>query len=134
MPASWRLGDGICGTPQANTVLWNEDGTTLCSTGQPKGLSVVEFWGVLRRPHAHVWYQRHTTPVVIDGASAHRWDAGTVSGSHEVELIFPRRNITVAVLSPDPSQLRRLLLSRTLARPLQRRRSQSRPSPRARAR
>jgi hypothetical protein len=111
VPASWLLNRGTCGTPQANTVLWNEDGTTLCLTGQPQGLSVVEFWGILRRPHQHVWYQRHTTPVVIDGARARRWDAGTVSGSHEVELIFPRRNITVDVLSPDRSLLRRILAS-----------------------
>jgi hypothetical protein len=111
VPASWRLGDGICGTPQANTVLWNEDGINLCLTGQPKGLNAVEFWGILRRPHPRAWYQRHTARVMIAGASARRWDAGVVSGSHEVELIFPRRNITVAVLSPEPSLLRRILAS-----------------------
>src|SRR5689334_7257661 len=89
VPAAWRLGRGWCGTPQENTVLWNEDGTTLCLTRQPQGLSVVEFSGVLRRPHQRAWYARHTTPVTIDGAAARRWNAGTVSGSHEVELIFP---------------------------------------------
>lgn len=109
VPADWRLGRGICGTPQANTVLWNEDGTTLCLTGQPQGLSVVEFEGVLRRPHG--WYARHTKPLAIDGVGARRWNAGTVSGSHEVQLVFPRRNITVAVLSPDRSLLRRILAS-----------------------
>lgn len=111
VPAAWRLGRGRCGTPQENTVLWNEDGTTLCLTRQPQGLSVVEFSGVLRRPHQRAWYARHTTPVTIDGAGGRRWSAGTVSGSHEVELIFPWRNITVAVLSPDRSLLRRILAS-----------------------
>jgi hypothetical protein len=111
VPAAWRLGRGICGTPQENTVLWNEDAINTCLTGQPQDLSVVEFWGVLRRPHVHVWYQRHTTPVAIDGARARRWNVGTVRGSHEVELIFPRRNITVAVLSPDRSLLGRILAS-----------------------
>jgi hypothetical protein len=109
VPAAWRLGRGICGTPQENTVLWNEDAINLCLTGQPKGLSVVEFWGAFRRPHG--WYARHTTPVAIDGASARRWNGGTVRGSHEVELIFPRRRIAVAVLSPDRSLLRRILAS-----------------------
>ena len=109
VPAAWRLGRGICGTPQANTVLWNEDGTTLCLTGQPRGLSVVEFWGAFRRRHG--WYRRHTTPVAIGGASARRWNEGTFRGSHEVELIFPRRNITVAVLSPDRGLLHRILAS-----------------------
>jgi hypothetical protein len=111
VPAAWRLGRGNCGTPQENTVMWNEDGINLCLVSQPQGLSVVEFWGVLHRPHAHAWYQRHTTPVVIDGAGARRWDAGTVSGNHEVELIFPHRHITVEVLSPDPSLLQQILAS-----------------------
>jgi hypothetical protein len=111
VPAAWRLGRGMCGTPKENTVLWNEDAITACLTPQPQGLSVVEFWSVLRRPHIRAWYRRNTTPVVIDGAAARRWDAGLVSGSHEVELIFPRRNITVAVLSPDRSLLRRILTS-----------------------
>jgi hypothetical protein len=111
IPAAWRLGRGICGTPEENTVLWNEDGINLCRVSQPQGLSVVEFWGILRRTHQRAWYRRHTTPVVIDGASARRWDAGTVRGSQEVELIFPRRNLTVEVLSPDPSLLRQILAS-----------------------
>lgn len=116
VPASWRLGRGLCGTPKENTVLWNEDGMTLCLTGQPQGLSVVEFWGVMRRPHQRAWYRRHTTPVVIDGVSALRWDAGMVRGSREVQLIFPRRNITVSVLSPDLSLLRRILASMRVVR------------------
>jgi hypothetical protein len=109
VPAAWRLGRGICGTPQENTVLWNEDSINLCLTGQPQGLSVVEFWNASRKPHG--WYKRHTTPVTIDGASARRWDEGTLRGSHEVELIFPHRDITVTVLSPDRSLLRRILAS-----------------------
>ena len=109
VPAAWPDNRGACGTPQANTVLWNEDGTTLCAINQPPGLSVVEFEGVLHRPHG--WYTHHTTPLTIDGARALRWDAGTVSGSHAVDLVFPRRHITVAVLSPGRSLLRRILAS-----------------------
>jgi hypothetical protein len=109
VPAEWRLGRGICGTPQENTVLWNEDTINACLTGQPQGLSVVEFWSAFRRPHG--WYRRHTTPLTIDGVRARRWDAGTLRGSREVQLIFLRRNITVAVMSPDPALLRRILAS-----------------------
>lgn len=114
VPARWRLGRGMCGTPKANTVLWNEDGMLACLTGQPPGLSVVEFGSVLRRPHG--WYRRHTTRVTIDGALARRRDAGTVRGSHELELDFPRRDISVTVLSPDRSLLRRILASVRIVR------------------
>jgi hypothetical protein len=109
VPAAWHLNRGTCGTPQENTVLWNEDAIPACLTGQPQGLSAVEFWGAFRRPHG--WLRRHTTRVTIDGVRARRWDAGTVRGSHEVQLVFPHRNITVAVLSPDRSLLRRILTS-----------------------
>src|SRR5579862_9474078 len=78
VPAAWPDNRGVCGTPKANTVLWNEDGTTLCATGQPPGLSVVEFGGVLLRPQS--WYRRHATRVTIDGVRARRWNAGLVSG------------------------------------------------------
>jgi hypothetical protein len=109
VPAAWRLRRGMCGTPKANTVLWNEDAITTCLTGQPRGLSVVEFWGVLRRPRG--WYRRHTTPVTIDGVRARRSSGGMVAGSREVQLAFLDRGITVHVLSPDRSLLRRLLAS-----------------------
>lgn len=108
VPATWRLGDGMCGTPKADTVLWNEDGIPACLTNQPPGLSVVEFSGSLRRLRG---YRRETTPVTVDGVQARRWDAGTVMGSHEVRLDFARRNLSVTVLSPDPSLLRRILAS-----------------------
>jgi hypothetical protein len=109
VPASWRLGRGVCGTPKANTVLWNQDGILTCLTPQPPGLSVVEFGSILRRPPG--WYRRHTTRVTIDGARARRWDAGMVAGSHEVQLSFPRRGISVTALSPDRPLLRRILAS-----------------------
>jgi hypothetical protein len=108
VPAQWPLGRGLCGTPKANTVLWNEDMTSLCLTNQPPGLSVVEFSGSLRHLRG---YRRDTTPVTIDGVRARRWNAGTVSGSHEVQLDFPDRNLSVTVLSPDGSLLRRILAS-----------------------
>lgn len=106
VPAGWRLGRGMCGTPKANTVLWNQDGILTCLTGQPRGLSVVEFGGVERGRH-----QGHGTPLTIDGAAAVRRSGGTVAGSREVQLIFPRRGITVSVLSPHPALLRRILAS-----------------------
>lgn len=109
VPARWRLNRGVCGTPKANTVLWNEDGIFACLTGQPHGVSAVEFSGVLREPSG--WYRRHTKPVTIDGVHARRWDAGTLQGSREVELAFPDRDISVAVLSPDPAVLREILAS-----------------------
>ena len=108
VPASWRLGDGICGTPKANTVLWNENAIAACATNQPPGLSVVEFSGSLRMLRG---YRRHTTPVTIGGVHARRWDVGTVMGSHEVRLDFARRNLSVTVLSPDRALLRRILAS-----------------------
>jgi hypothetical protein len=114
VPARWRLGRGLCGTPKANTVLWNEDGMLACLTGQPRGLSVVEFGSILQRPRG--WYRRHTTPVTIDGARALRWDAGTVDGSDEVQLVFPLRGISVTVLSPHRSLLRRILASVRMVR------------------
>jgi hypothetical protein len=107
VPARWRLGRGMCGTPKANTVLWNEDGILQCLIRQPPGLSVVEFGSILQRPHG--WYGRHTTPLTIDGAVARRWVTGTVDGSHEVQLVFPHRGISVTVLSPDRALLRRIL-------------------------
>lgn len=114
VPASWPDNRGACGTPQANTVLWNEDGTTLCLTPQPPGLSAAEFGGILVRPRG--WYPRHTTAVRIDGVRARRWNAGTVRGSHEVQLDFPDRGIAVTVLSPHRSLLRRILASVRLVR------------------
>lgn len=108
VPAAWRLGDGMCGTPRANTVLWNTDAIPACLINQPRGLSVVEFSGSLRRLHG---YRRDTTAVTIDGVQARRWNVGTVLGSHEVRLDFARRNLSVTVLSPDRSLLRRILAS-----------------------
>lgn len=109
VPAGWRLNRGVCGTPKANTALWNEDGVFDCLTGQPRGLSVVEFGSFIRRPRG--WYERRTTRVLIDGALARRWRAGAVAGSPAVHLAFPRRGISVTVLSPHPSLLHRILAS-----------------------
>lgn len=110
VPARWRLNRQRCGTPQANTVLWLEDGVLACLAGGPSGLSVVEFAGITRRPHG--WYRLHTTPVTIDGARARRWSPpGLVRGSHQVQLVFPRRSTSVTVLSPHRSLLRRILAS-----------------------
>lgn len=108
VPARWRLGKGKCGTPKANTVLWNTDSIPACLTNQPPGLSVVEFGGSVRRLHG---YRRDTTAVTIDGVRARRWDVGTVMGSHEIRLDFARRNLSVTVFSPDRSLLRRILAS-----------------------
>lgn len=104
VPAAWRLDRGLCGTPKADTVLWNEDGVLTCATAQPPGLSVVEFGGVGRARH-------RGTPVTIDGAAALRRPARTVAGSREVQLVFPHRGITVSVLSPHRSLLQRILAS-----------------------
>jgi hypothetical protein len=114
VPADWQLGRGWCGVPQANTVLWNEDGIQACLPSQPLGLSVVEFNGYLHEPPG--WYRRHTTAVTIDGVHAYRRNAGKVRGSHEVQLAFPDRRITVAVLSPSRTLLRRILTSVRLVR------------------
>lgn len=107
VPVRWRLGRGRCGTPKANTVLWNEDGGPQCLVSQPPGLSVVDFGGILQRPRG--WYRRHTTPVTFGGVHARRWLAGSVAGSHEVQLVFPRRGISVTVLSPSRLLLHRIL-------------------------
>jgi hypothetical protein len=110
VPARWPDNRQTCGTPETNTVLWLEDGVLQClALRQRRGLSVVEFGGVLARPPG--WYRRHTTPVTIDGAKAHRWSVGMVRGSHEVQLVFPRRGIAVTVMSPTPALLRRILVS-----------------------
>ena len=88
VPSAWRLNRGRCGTPTANTVLWNEDGVLQCLIAQPRGLSVVEFTGLekgLRR------------------------STGMVAGSREVQLRFPGRGITMIVLSPRRALLRRIL-------------------------
>ncbi len=114
VPRSWPDNRGTCGTPQANTVLWNEDGILDCLVIQPLGLSAVEFGGVVPRPTS--WYRRHTTLVTIDGVRARRWFAGTVRGSREVQLVFPRRDIAVTVLSPHRSLLRRIVASIRLVR------------------
>ena len=114
VPAAWKLGRGWCGTPQADTVLWNEDGMPACLVSQPPGLSVVEFNGYLHEPRG--WYQSHTTRVTIDGVRARRWNSGPVRGSHEVQLAFPDRRITVAVLSPSRPLLRRILASVRMVR------------------
>ena len=71
VPARWRLNRQRCGTPQANTVLWLEDGVLQCLARGPSGLSVVEFASIVRKPHG--WYRRHTTLLTIDGARARRW-------------------------------------------------------------
>jgi hypothetical protein len=109
VPARWKLGRGKCGTPLANTVLWNEDGILTCLVSQPHGLSVVEFGGILRKPRG--WYARHTTPVTIDGAHAFRWSVGTRLGSREVQLVFPDRGVSVTVLSPRAMLLEQILNS-----------------------
>lgn len=114
VPAGWPDSRGICGTPQANTVLWNEDGALACLVPQPLGLSVVEFGDILVRPRG--WYGGHTTPLTIDGVRARRWNAGTVSGSHEVQLDFPSRGIAVTVSSQHRPLLRRILASVRLVR------------------
>jgi hypothetical protein len=115
VPARWRLNRQRCGTPQANTVLWLEDGVLACLAGGPSGLSVVEFASILPRPHG--WYRRHTTPLTIDGSRARRWSPpGRVKRSHEVQLLFPRRGISVTVLSPHRSLLRRILASVRMVR------------------
>jgi hypothetical protein len=114
VPAAWKLGRGWCGVPQANTVLWNEDGLQTCLPSQPAGLSVVEFNGYLHEPRG--WYQRHTTPLTVDGVRARRWSSGTVGGSHDVQLAFPGRGVSVAVLSPSRTLLRRILASVRMVR------------------
>ena len=108
-PARWKLNSGHCGTPQANTVLWNNGIILDCLTSQPRGLSVVEFGGVLNRPTG--WYRRHATRVFIDGAEAFRVNAGFVAGSREVQLIFHHRGITVSVMSPNRALRRQILAS-----------------------
>jgi hypothetical protein len=97
VPKSWPDNRGNCGTPQANTVLWNEDGMTLCLVSQPLGLSAVEFSGVVREARGGVQPRRRVV--------------GTVRGSRDVQLLFPRRGITVTVLSPDRSLLHRIVAS-----------------------
>jgi len=95
-PKSWPDNRGTCGTPQANTVMWNEDSTAACLVGQPRGLSVVEFGGVLNRPSG--WYERTPTRVTIDGATARRWDAGEypVREISQAKLMATQVNVEVA--------------------------------------
>lgn len=114
VPAAWKLGRGWCGIPQANTVLWNEDGNALCLPSQPSGLSVVEFNGYLHEPVG--WYRRHTTPITIDGVHVRRLGVSAVRGSREVQLAFPDRGISVAVMSPSRALLRRILGSMRIVR------------------
>ncbi len=110
MPEPGSSHRGWCGTPQANTVLWNEDGTQLCLPSQPLGLSVVEFNGYLREPPG--WYRRHTTPVTIDGVHARRWNSGTVqreprSAAHLLQTAASPST----VLSPEPGAAQQILAS-----------------------
>jgi hypothetical protein len=111
VPAAWRLDREMCGTPKANTVLWLESGTTQCLTPQPLRLSVVEFSAIERGRQG-----ARGTRVTIDGAAALRRSTGTVAGSHAVQLVFPHRGITVSVLSPHRSLLRRILASARVVR------------------
>jgi len=109
VPASWPDNRGTCGTPRANTVLWNEDGVLDCLVPRPPGLSVVEFGGTPReRPG---WYARHANRETIGGVSVLRLLASRVAGSREVQLELPRRGISVTVLSPHRVLLRRIVAS-----------------------
>ena len=103
VPASWPDNRGMCGTPKADTVLWNEDGITTCLTGQPRRLSVVEFGGVAPQGRA-----RHTT---IGHVRVLRFPTRTVAGSRAVQLVVPGHDISVTVLSPHPALLRRIVAS-----------------------
>jgi len=104
VPAQWQLGRGLCGTPKANTVLWNIDGIATCATSEPSGLSVVVFGGFLGRSAG--WLQRHAKHVTIDGAEALQYRRG-----NEVELYFPHRGMSVTVQSPHRALLRQILAS-----------------------
>jgi hypothetical protein len=104
VPARWKLNRGTCGTPTADTVLWNEDGVATCLIPRRPGLSVVVFGGFLGRSNG--WLQRHAKRVTIDGAEALRYRV-----RNEVELYFPHRHITVTVQSPHRALLRQILAS-----------------------
>lgn len=104
VPAAWPLNRGRCGTPRANTVLWNEDGVLTCLVSQPPGLSAVEFGGITPQSKAAI---RET----IGGVRILRLPTARVAGSREVQLVLPKRGISVTVLSPHRALLRRIIAS-----------------------
>lgn len=99
VPAKWKLNQERCGTPTANTVIWLENGVTLCAAPHRPGLSVVEFGGGL-------WHRGHATRVTIDGVKALRWATGNA-----VELYFPDRRMSVTVFSPRAALVRQIVAS-----------------------
>ena len=103
VPAAWKLARGWCGTPQANTVLWNEDGTRCAcpAAARPERRRVQR----LSSGSPRGWYRRHTTPVTIDGVHARRWISGRSREPRSAARPLPHRGITVTVLSPGRSLL-----------------------------
>lgn len=103
VPASWPLNNGQCGTPQSNTVMWNEGAVLACLVSQPPGLSVVEFGGPILRREG-----RRTT---IGGLAVRELSVRAAGMSHEVQITVLRRGITVTVLSPEPTLLHQIVAS-----------------------
>jgi hypothetical protein len=104
VPAAWKLNKGQCGTPMANTVLWNEDGQTACAARTPPGVSAVMFGGVIEPT-------KHATPETLGGVRVLRLPAFRGLAGRYVQLDLPRRGISVTVFSAHRALVRQILAS-----------------------
>ena len=108
VPAAWKLGQGSCGTPTANTVLWNIGVMHLCQQLQPPNVSAVIFQAY--PPQADPKYASEKT---IGGVRVYR---STQSQGRYVQLDLPGRGIGVTVFSPDATLVRQIVSSLHTAR------------------
>jgi hypothetical protein len=102
VPAAWKLNKGLCGTPTANTVLWNEDGITTCLIVRPRRVSAVLFGGGVIAP------TKHATRETIGGVRVVRLSE---SSGRDVVLDLPGRGISVTVLGPQRALVRQIVAS-----------------------
>src|SRR5262249_22942031 len=101
VPAAWKLNQGACGTPTANTVLWNFGAILACRIAQPRSVSAVVFGG-LPAP------TKHAPAETIGGVRVLR---ETRSHGRDVQLYVPGRGISVEVFSPHASLVRQIVAS-----------------------
>jgi len=101
VPASWRLNDTRCGTPQSNTAIVEIGFSETCLVTQPVGLTVVRFTTKdteAGRQRAEV----ATRPVTIDGHAGRRGTGVPPGGEQPIAVIIvDDPGVVISVESPD---------------------------------